>query len=88
MGVGKTSIAVIGMVALAICLLSKREGWLLSVCLRGVLGVIIIYFINFFLEKLGIYAGVGINALTVLTSGILGFPGVAALFGIGIYHFL
>ena len=56
--------------------------------MRGILGTIAIYFINMALERMGISAGVGINAATVLTSGILGFPGLLALYGIGFYKLL
>ena len=58
----------------------------LNFVMRAVLGTIAIYFINTALEKVGISLGVGINAATVLTSGILGFPGLLALYGIGIYR--
>lgn len=68
--------------------LKKRAEWLLNGCLRAVLGVIVIYFVNGFLEKQGIDICVGINAVTVLTSAILGFPGVAALYGLGFYRLL
>lgn len=61
---------------------------LLNCVMRGILGTIAIYFINTALEKMGISLGVGINAVTVLTSGILGFPGLAALYGIGLYKLL
>lgn len=57
----------------------------INICMRSILGIIAIYFINSVLEKAGISLGVGINAFTVLTSGILGFPGLLALYGIGIY---
>ena len=60
----------------------------LNFVMRAVLGIIAIYFINTALEKVGISLGVGINAATVLTSGILGFPGLLALYGIGIYRLL
>ena len=60
----------------------------LNFVMRAVLGTIAIYFINTALEKVGISLGVGINAATVLTSGILGFPGPLALYGIGIYRLL
>ncbi|MCI5953219.1 MAG: pro-sigmaK processing inhibitor BofA family protein [Lachnospiraceae bacterium] len=50
--------------------------------------MIAIYFMNAFLDKLGISSCVGINVYTVLTSGVLGFPGIAALYGIGIYKSL
>ncbi len=79
--------AVCGVILVMVAVKTKTE-WLLNVCVRGVLGTIAIFFINSFLEKQGIDAGVGINALTVLTSAILGFPGVAALYGIGFYNFL
>lgn len=65
----------------------KKE-WLLNFIMRSILGVIAIYFINAALAERGIFLGVGINIYTVLTSGILGIPGVAALYGIGLYKFL
>lgn len=61
---------------------------ILNFLLRGILGTIAIYFINGALAKMGISLGIGINAATVLTSGILGIPGVAALYGIGLYKTL
>ena len=60
----------------------------LNFVMRGILGTIAIYFINAVLEKMGFSLGVGINAATVLTSGILGFPGLMALYGIGFYKLL
>lgn len=62
--------------------------WILNILLRGILGIIAIYFVNSALAAAGLSLGVGINALTVLTSGILGFPGLLALYGIGIYKIL
>lgn len=62
--------------------------WLLNIIMRGVLGTIAIYFINGGLATLGISLGVGINAVTVLTSGFLGIPGLLALYGLGIYQML
>ncbi len=61
---------------------------ILNILLRGLLGTLAIYFINSALEAMGLSLGVGINAVTVLTSGILGFPGLLALYGIGFYKFL
>lgn len=60
----------------------------LNFVMRAVLGTIAIYFINTALEKVGISLGVGINAATVLTSGILGFPGVVVLYGIHFFKIL
>lgn len=66
----------------------KKVEWLLNLVMRSILGTIAIYFINMALAVFGITLGVGINAATVLTSGILGFPGLLALYGIGIYRLL
>lgn len=74
--------------ALLIITRRKKAEWLLNVVMRGVLGAIGIYFINSVLTVMGISLGVGINVITVLISGILGFPGLAALYGIGIYQML
>ena len=85
-----------GMVALvAICaivlfmgVMKKKMEWLLNVLMRSILGTIVIYFVNTALASVGISLGVGINPLTVLTSGILGFPGLVAIYGVGIYNYL
>lgn len=61
---------------------------ILNLIMRGILGTIAMYFINAFLDSVGMPLGVGINAVTVLTSGILGFPGLLALYGIGFYKTL
>lgn len=65
----------------------RREG-IINFVLRSIFGVIAIYFINAALAGRGISLGVGLNVYTVLTSGILGIPGIAALYGIGIYKTL
>ena len=68
--------------------LRKKTEWMLNILMRGILGTIAIYFINDALLGMGIPIEVGINPVTVLTSGILGFPGVAVLYGIGFYKIL
>ncbi|MCD7836998.1 MAG: pro-sigmaK processing inhibitor BofA family protein [Lachnospiraceae bacterium] len=68
--------------------LRGKAEWLLNIVMRSVLGCIAIYFINGALETIGINLSVGVNPITVLTSGILGFPGLAALYGIGILEIL
>lgn len=79
--------AVCGVILVMVAVKVKAE-WLMNACVRGVLGTIAIFFMNSFLEKQGLDPCVGINAVTVLTSAILGFPGVAALYGIGFYNIL
>ncbi len=61
---------------------------ILNVIMRGILGTIAIYFINSMLERMGISLGVGVNMFTVLTTGILGVPGILALYAIGVYKVL
>lgn len=67
-----------------------RKKWecLLNVVMRCVLGAIAIYFINLGLAAMGFLSGIGVNMLTVLTSGILGFPGLLLLYGLWIYQIL
>ena len=45
-----------------------------------------IFFVNEFLEFENISVRVGMNPLTLLTSGVLGTPGVALLYGIAFYR--
>ena len=84
-----TVIIIAACVAVLIVGAVKRKAeWMLNVLMRGILGTIAIYFINNVLLGCGIPVEVGINPVTVLTSGILGFPGLLALYGIGFYKFL
>lgn len=56
--------------------------------IRGILGMAAIFFVNEFLDGQGISACVGMNPVTFLTSGTLGFPGVALLYGITFYQIM
>ncbi|MCH5275596.1 MAG: pro-sigmaK processing inhibitor BofA family protein [Lachnospiraceae bacterium] len=80
----------IGVCAAVLLLISvrSRAEWLLNFILRMVMGSLTILAINAALLSLGISGGIGLNATTVLTSGILGFPGLAALYGIYFYKSL
>lgn len=75
-------------VVLIVGAVKRKAEWMLNILMRGILGTVAIYFINNTLSGLGISVEVGINPITVLTSGILGFPGLVALYGIGIYKIL
>lgn len=85
-----------GMIALvAVCaavllmgVMKRKMEWLLNFFMRSILGTIAIYFVNGALSGAGITLGVGINPVTVLTSGILGFPGLVAIYGVGFYNYL
>ena len=55
---------------------------------RAIIGCAMIFFVNEFLNAQGISVQVGLNPWTVLTSGILGLPGVALLYGINFLKIL
>lgn len=63
----------------------RRAEWLLNFILRAVVGTLAIFFINAAMQKAGMVSLVGLNPVTVLTSGLLGFPGLAMLYGIHFY---
>lgn len=56
--------------------------------IRACLGMVLIYGINEFMVSQGIALHVGMNAISFLTSGSLGLPGVALLYGIIAFNFL
>ncbi|MCH5256917.1 MAG: pro-sigmaK processing inhibitor BofA family protein [Lachnospiraceae bacterium] len=66
----------------------KKAEWIINFVLRAVMGTIGIYFLNNFLIVRDISVSVGINPMTVLTSGILGFPGLVVLYGINFFKVL
>lgn len=75
-------------IVLLIGLLRRKTEWILNIVMRSILGTIAMYFTNSALAAAGISLGVGINFITILTSGILGFPGLLALYGLGVYKML
>lgn len=75
-------------VILCITALHKRAEFILNFLLRSVAGLISIFFVNEVLAAQSLSVMVGINPWTALTSGILGLPGVALLYGISFLKFL
>ena len=69
-------------VVLSILLLKQKSRIFLEFLLRTGVGAAAILGINHILLQQGIFISVGINFCTLLTSGILGIPGVALLFAI------
>lgn len=74
-------VAVSALILLIVAIQRKAE-WLLSFVMRGIFGTLSIYFINLYMENNGMISSVGLNMTTVLTTAILGFPGLFALYGI------
>lgn len=85
---GFIMITVVCALVLLIGAVKKKSEFIINFILRTVLGMISIYFINEFLNWQNINIAVGMNPITVLTSGTLGIPGVLLLYGINFYKFL
>ena len=85
---GMLALAVICGIILLILLLRKKAQIILNFLVRTVLGAIVILLVNDILKTQGFDIYVGLNAATLLTSGTLGFPGVALLYGIQATKFL
>ena len=60
----------------------KESHVIVNFLVRAVIGCALIFFVNKFLDSNGISLSVGLNPVTVITSGVLGTPGVALLYGI------
>ena len=75
-------------IVLFIGVFKNRAEWIINLILRGISGMLMIYFLNFLFEKQYHAMEMGYNLVTFLTSAILGFPGVAMLYGINFYMIL
>ena len=64
----------------------RQPHMMINFFVRVILGIAMIFFVNEFLEFENISVRVGMNPLTLLTSGVLGTPGVALLYGIAFYR--
>lgn len=80
-------IAVCGIVML-IMAVKTNSNIIMNFVLRSIMGSLLIFGINQGLGFAGYSVSVGLNLGSILTSGILGFPGVILLFGIKIYSLL
>ena len=81
---------IIVMCAAVLAILFLRGRWYLlgELVLRFSCGAAGICVINMLMEKVAFGGEVGLNPVTLLTSTILGFPGLAALYGIKIMSIL
>lgn len=66
----------------------NKAEFILNFCLRAVMGGIAICGVNMALRSMGITWEVGINPLSLLMSGTLGFNGVSLLYAVTAFHFL
>lgn len=63
----------------------KRPGFVVNFIVRAIVGMSLIFFINEFLSSKGMDVAVGYNLISLLTTGTLGVPGVAMLYGIVLF---
>ncbi len=66
----------------------EHSGFIINFLVRAVVGIGIIFFVNQYLDYRNISVSVGINGISFLTSGLLGMPGIALLYGILFYQIL
>lgn len=66
----------------------QKSSFFVNFIIRAVMGMGTIFFVNQYLDYRGIALNVGFNPVSFLTSGILGIPGVAMLYGILAYRIL
>lgn len=86
--IGIIMITVSCILVLLIGAFRKKKEWIINFVLRSVTGTVAIFFMNGFLLSQGFSIAIGVNPITVLTSGILGFPGLVMLYGINLYKIL
>ncbi len=75
-------------VVLIIGAVKNKTEWIVNFMLRGVMGMMSIYFLNLLLADILPGVRIGYNPITFVTTGILGFPGIAMLYGINFYMLL
>lgn len=66
----------------------EKTGWIVNFVIRALTGAAVIFFVNYLLDLRGIDLSVGLGPVSFLTSGVLGLPGVALLYGILVYQSL
>ncbi|MCL2717860.1 MAG: pro-sigmaK processing inhibitor BofA family protein [Lachnospiraceae bacterium] len=85
---GTWILAGVCVVILLLGALKAKMEWIINFVLRTASGALAIYLINFFLLNREIDAAIGLGFASLLTCGILGFPGLILLYGINFYNFL
>lgn len=66
----------------------KRQPLWVNFIVRSVLGMGIIFFANQYFIYRNIPVSVGMNLISLLTSGMLGIPGVCLLYGMVLYQIM
>ncbi|EKQ57864.1 MULTISPECIES: pro-sigmaK processing inhibitor BofA family protein [unclassified Clostridium] len=74
----------------ALFLVAKLLKWPIKIIINGIIGVIILYAVNFILANLSLIGinvnfSLAINPITALIAGFFGVPGVIVLIMIGLF---
>lgn len=72
-------------IVLVMGVLKNHMETIINFALRGILGMMMIYFINYFLSSRMPGMEMGYNLVTFAASGVLGFPGILLLYAINLY---
>ena len=88
MDYGVIAIVAICVLVLVIGVLKQKAKLVFQFFARAAVGLVCIYFCNEFLAMQHIYVSVGLNPVSFLTVGALGFGGFALLYGIMFYQLL
>ncbi len=68
------------------CVIKQRPDLIVDFALRACFATAGIYVLNLVMGIQGYSLNVGINGVTVLTSGLLGLPGFLLLYGLSLYY--
>ena len=60
--------------------------WVIYAICRGGLGIVMIGLINTIVSGFGLAVPVGINLFNFAVAAVLGVPGIAAIYGVGIWQ--
>ncbi len=82
MRMGILAVAGVCVIVLLIGIIKKKGEILLNFATRTVVCLIVAYFLNSFFANRGMDVAIGLNLISVLTFGSLGFCGMLALYGI------
>ena len=83
----QSALIIVGVCDIVLLLIAakSRSHIILNFVFRSATGTLLIYCINQIMTVSGISLTIGLGPMAVLTSGLLGFPGVILLYGIKIY---
>jgi len=81
-------IIVVCIVFIGICIIRRRPDLIVNFVLRACVGTAGIYLLDSVLGLGGYQISVGVNAVTILSNGLLGLPGFILLYGLAFYYSL